>query len=40
MTELPHTGTDVLDFAGIGAGALLLGAGAVYAGRRRSGSAN
>ena len=38
--QLPHTGADVLDYAGISAGALLLGAGAVVAGRRRSGSAS
>ena len=38
--QLPHTGADVLDYAGIGAGALVLGAGAVVAARRKSGSAN
>ncbi|NUR63260.1 MAG: DUF320 domain-containing protein [Catenulispora sp.] len=38
--ELPHTGADVLGLAGIGAGALLVGAGAVVAGRRKSGSAD
>ena len=37
--QLPRTGADVLDYAGIGAGALVLGAGAVMAGRRKSGSA-
>jgi LPXTG-motif cell wall-anchored protein len=36
--QLPHTGADVLGLAGIGAGALLLGAGAVVAARRRSAS--
>jgi LPXTG-motif cell wall-anchored protein len=40
MGQLPHTGTDVLDYAGIGAGALVLGAGALIAARRKSGSAN
>jgi LPXTG-motif cell wall-anchored protein len=40
MGRLPHTGTDVLDYAGLAAGALVLGAGAVFAGRRKSGSAN
>ncbi|NUP50058.1 MAG: LPXTG cell wall anchor domain-containing protein, partial [Catenulispora sp.] len=38
--QLPHTGADVLGLAGIGAGALLVGAGAVVATRRKSGSAN
>ena len=38
--RLPRTGTDVLDYAGLGAGALVLGAGAVMAGRRKSGSAS
>ncbi|GAA2059611.1 hypothetical protein GCM10009839_82550 [Catenulispora yoronensis] len=37
---LPHTGADVLGLAGIGAGALLVGAGAVVAARRKSGSQN
>jgi LPXTG-motif cell wall-anchored protein len=36
---LPHTGADVLGYAGIGAGALVLGAGALLATRRKSGSA-
>ena len=38
--QLPHTGTDVLDYAGIGAGAMVLGAGALIAARRKSGSAS
>lgn len=38
--RLPRTGADVLDYAGIGAGALVLGAGVVIAARRKSGSAN
>jgi LPXTG-motif cell wall-anchored protein len=38
--QLPRTGTDFLDYAGIGAGALLLGAGAIVAARRKSASAN
>lgn len=38
--QLPHTGADVLDYAGIGAGALVLGAGAIVAARRKSGSAS
>ncbi|MFL6117674.1 MAG: chaplin [Catenulispora sp.] len=38
--QLPHTGADVLGLAGIGAGALLVGAGAMVAARRKSGPAN
>nr|WP_317623751.1 chaplin [Catenulispora acidiphila] len=40
MGQLPHTGSDVLDYAGLGAGALVLGAGALIASRRKSSSAN
>ena len=37
---LPHTGADVLGYGAVGAGVLVLGAGAVFAARRKSGSAS